>query len=752
MGFFFNPTNMKFLQEFINKVEHFVDFPDIFNYPQSDIPVFFYINLSVLSGEYYSEKSSNEFYPELKEELKKLKLVLERFDNRIQFIQAADKRKSLREITPGLLVGMPGMHTPKQQTGENAKITKLKELRSFLKKIQGLYQKLIEKAERDFSDYGKINNLYNDYEIFDIELNVELFRHEYDEIEVRDSEKFEFDIFQINVKLAELDINLDCENGTINKLTSYLNFLNRLQSLSNQYTRLILRILLDKTRFLLYKIFLRRHNHLDDESTEQSYYSTRMNDLKKDISFYKNFLIKSDHHYAPKKQVLDNELSLKLDSKKTTFKISELHKLGKYYRCMQSLAGIDKVIQKAEFVKEVDYLNFGYGEFAKASANNLLKNTRLRIILEQEAKDGYKTAIGLLRDRNSIEFNKKYLPEDDISVAAIFRYKDYYPYIQLFIFFEGLFDELIDDPLKLLPEERVVKLKEDGKDLKEDLEKLFKENGAFDLLEKCIEQLTQQFNHKLKYCEHKKYKPVYLTYDECKYPAEIEDIKKIIKGNETDLFQIDLFVESSYVLPVDYEEIKSDWKGVKSRMNRKINTLKNTLKIEYQLKFSEKSFRKEVENKEFKLVQALAMFIAIATLILGSIKATEGRSVLSSLLIIVGLGSVLMLFNYFIYWFIRVDKTIKTREYIVLGFITAFIASSFLLSQCNDENLIKLKSKTDSLEMYRHLDTSLANCCSADTVPKPIQPNTFTQKASTENASTPPQKTTIKDNKKEGKK
>lgn len=694
--FLTQPTNMYFLQEFNDKVDEFVNEGDLLNYTQLEIPIVFYINLSVLAGEYYSAEPHSEFYPIIDAKLDHLGGSLNKLRQKIKVATLTPIAKPTGSIE--------GEEVKKQETNPKPKLDKVKELESFLNNVRLLYKKLVRKAERDFKDYGEIQNLYNDYEIFDLDLNVELFRHHYDGTVKPDSEAFEFDIFQINIKLAEVDINLDCADDVISKLTSYKNFLERHQGLSIEFTNLILGILLDKAKFLLYKIFLRRYNHIDDESAEKAYYASQMKDLKKEMRFYLNFLESSDDQYASPKKGVKTELSLKLETNNASFSISELHKLGKNYRTRKSLAGIESLIGKASFVEMVNHTKFGFDEFAKASARNLLHNTKLRVMLELEVENNFKNAIKLLREQKKDEFNAKYFLQAPQGLTSNKAYIDYYPYVQLFKFYEALYDYLIEEPLRILPEDRVAKLKEEGKDLKEDIEKLFKEDGAFCILDKGMDELIQQFRHKLKFCQHKKYKPIYLTYEECKYVVKQEDIKKFVSNKAVESYPICLFAESSYVLPVDYGEINDDWKGVKNKMSRKSGTLKNALKIEYQLRFSEKSFRKEVENKEFKLVQALAMFIAIATLILGSIKATEGRSVLSSILIILGLGSVLMLFNYFIYWFIRVDKSIKWREVILLVLIILIGGSVYWQANTNDEKLKELKIKTDLLELYRQDD------------------------------------------------
>lgn len=681
---------MLFLREFISKVEKLLG-EDLLNYTQDDIPIIFYLDLSVLAGEFYSTTYHVTFYAEIKDELLKLEMILKRLELKVKFLEVISQRQD---------------PDPDNKNVALAKIKKLKELLLFFKKVRQLYLKLIYKAERDFTEYGQIIDLYNTNEIFETDLIQELYSHKYEEF--RDSEDFEYDIFQINVKLSEIDMDLDCDESTIRTLIAYRNFLDKHKGLSNENSNLVIRILLDKSKFLLYKIYLRRFKQSTNNKTENSFYTAQIDEISSEAEFYLPFILSSHRHYSNGESKLTKDLKLKLGSPTSIFLMSEIHLINKYFRQLNSQKALSNFLSTNTDISKINYPEFSYNEFAKASALNLLKNTSLRLRLEEEEKGNFKEVVKLLKEKNVEKFNTKYLDIINNDASAMDNYRDYYPYTLLFQFFGNLLDYLIEKPFILLSDSKSAQL-EEGKNIEKDIAALFSKEGPFGILLDYFETLCSRFIPSLKLCDHKKYKPIYLTYKECKSDVPSDYIKKIVSNKVIDNLKIELFVESSYILPDDYDKINEQWKDVNFKFKEKIRIVKNALTTEGQLRFYEKSFKKEVENKEFKLVQALAMFIAIATLVIGAFKATEGRSVLSSIIIIVGLAGALMLFNYFIYWFIRADKSIKIREILILLAIGGLFTWVYFTASNNDDNLKTLKYKSDSLNLYRTSYDSLVN-------------------------------------------
>lgn len=162
-------------------------------------------------------------------------------------------------------------------------------------------------------------------------------------------------------------------------------------------------------------------------------------------------------------------------------------------------------------------------------------------------------------------------------------------------------------------------------------------------------------------------------------------------------YLIPLFIDTAYILPDDYVKLESGIKQFNATYESEIISLKHVVTVEYNVKYFAKAFKKELELKEFKSVQVLAMFITIATLILATVKAFEGRDVISSIAIISSLSFGLILFNYFIYLFVKGKvgwgriEWLLTFAAIVLSIV--YILRTNYISKDFDNKLIKDQMK-----------------------------------------------------------
>jgi len=114
---------------------------------------------------------------------------------------------------------------------------------------------------------------------------------------------------------------------------------------------------------------------------------------------------------------------------------------------------------------------------------------------------------------------------------------DYHSYKKFLEFLDKLTDQLRDVPVKMLNKDW--KKFETDKDRDDEIQWVHK---RVDEIRKIYEEAYQKFEESLDWCEERSYKPIYLCRDECKTDQN-------------------LFLDSSYILPDDYEYIRNNWNG-----------------------------------------------------------------------------------------------------------------------------------------------------------------------------------------------
>ena len=209
---------------------------------------------------------------------------------------------------------------------------------------------------------------------------------------------------------------------------------------------------------------------------------------------------------------------------------------------------------------------------------------------------------------------------------ASYRLIDYYPYMLLLDHALSFLKHCNDNISALLSDDDKNKIDE-GKDIQEKIERYKDQLSGLELL---ASDINIHLKENLNKCISLRYKPYYLPFENCFIRNE-EDIRPDAPGQEglttperNVIGDLRFFVSSSYVLPNSYKQVEEKSLRYDKEFSDLVESVKLKLGNYSQLKFFEKSFRKEIENKEFKLVQALAMFITLASLALSTI-ATFGK-------------------------------------------------------------------------------------------------------------------------------
>lgn len=688
-------------------------------------PIIHYLNYAILCGEYFSSKKNEPFYTELFNLLASIDEILEAEEEKL-----VGEETTFNAVPPNL-IKEKSIPTDSQSNSINPednkkiiekiehflkhrpRIEQLKRRIQFFKKVNQLFSSLARKAQNNLKEFKIIEDYYESNTVFEINLLEELNKHEYKEIE--NSIELQDDLYKVNIALAEHDLYLDCDDQTINKLKAYEKFLLKIEELKAATTKDLTPILIDKCRFLLFKIYLRKYLQVGKEDgivEDDNFNITLINKIENGIFFFREFSQQAINHYYNRNYIVTSLLPKLESNKNCLFSIQELHTLNKYFRINNNDSGLANIhlnLEQKKLQASINYENPSFNDTAELSALNLIRNSKLRLFLESAADDNFENSIQSLSLNNKKDILDNFLiPVDFSTVLKENIQNDYYPYKIYLNYIERLLDYLISNPKKLIEKDEIKK-SEEGKDISTYInENLTGEAGCLKKIEDIINAIYPKFRNNLSFYKHKKNKPLYPNFEECRITVTSELLKDI-SLNDEDKVNLKLFSESGYILPDDYSSIETDFKGVKGRLKNKIATIKNLLIIDTKINFFEKSFKKEVENKEFKLVQALAMFITISTLILGTIKAFEFRDLISSLCIIMGLTCALLLFNYFIYWFIRTNKKFSIREVVFLIILSFSIGLTIFFSSKRDFINTNLQRTSDSLRLFSTYDSLMKN-------------------------------------------
>jgi hypothetical protein len=505
------------------------------------------------------------------------------------------------------------------------------------------------------------------------ELMLKAYSSTFEELDIFDNGSYENEeigkintylkLLVFNFTLTEEEEYLECTQEQIQRLRKIKRELLDIKiSASEQFLSLsVLKIILsDKIEFFIHKIELRniicQEEELDyDEKEKFSYlkgnYFNKLYVNAAETYFKKN----TPYQNRPIKQKNGNILPNGIND----FELTTTEDVWKWSRHLRKRLKdlslpLDSALEEIDLVlkvikKEIDEEEEGkttFKSFSLRSAYNLLFNTSIKIYLKREALQNYSSCLDKKEDEiNEIIFIRKVFnmikdKQDDL------RIYDYYPYQSLLLFFQD-FTSYVREDVYCLGIDKANLTDKNELELTEKLEK------KIVLIGELYFDAINLFQKNLKWCKTKRWNPIYLEEEATK----IQDSFIDEKGNSVDFT---LFVDSSYVLPDNFEKIEEKWYAEDQYRKVTLRSLKNRAQFEIHRFVTEASvekkkeeFEKKVKDNEFKMVQIVAMFVTIATFVLANVKIFENKDLAASLSVMFGFGACMLLFNAFFKWLIQ---------------------------------------------------------------------------------------------------
>lgn len=664
--------------------------------------LFFNLNLSVIAGEYLRD------YTEFKNIASALST------NAVELVQSLEETEDVALLVDN--VEDDGQTTEKE---------------SFFNNAIRYYIELTDNINENIKEILKKEDEKKELKPKRIKVKYEIERLFYERNDFQNTDlKPGYFLFLINLSLAELDEYLECSEWCLSEIDLLENYLENSNTIFSKWYSQIIKILKDKCKYLRYKI---------------NYRATRKSDIKitEDSAFYE-FYEETNKHYTKENivngvsEIINNcwdENSSKTvieDGKQKRFAIffkkavntdayrrlsstailnsKKIHQLNKFLKNTTTLNLDEKLSNISTLVQNIEaQLTNTTSEFQQIylhSSLNLLQNTQLFLILKQEEIIGYKNICGDNFYTGSA-FQKSNSFRKKIEGELNRLYKDYRGYEHVIDFLDTLFEKLQN------PESFFDFFKKEEHNIDDLKLGIYKENilKNINIIKRFYEEILLKIEENKKYLTHYEVKPIYLEVENCLKSYSI----KVPEGEELKDKKIEVFLDSSYVLPINYEKISNKINQKSLVYNYEIKLIKGRLDILFDLDFARKKYH-NIENKfkenEFKVVQIVAMFVSIATFVLINVKIFDNKSGSESFAIILGLAGVFTLFNGFFNWLIQghLYKKIDRKFYLFFILPTLLIAGGGVIMYCSDsktiiENVDKsLDKKIDSLVKVKTLN------------------------------------------------
>lgn len=442
-------------------------------------------------------------------------------------------------------------------------------------------------------------------------------------------------VFLINIALLKLDITSDCDESYIKDLNEINDLIEEIGI--NKYGKFLqreelLQILKEKANFLIYKIRLRKEKK-NREVIIKDY------ETKKSNKYFKPFFELSKHY-------LGNTITTEKG------KVCNYHTRLKKIKNNKDILSFEKL--KVEFLAEKSelILTTAFDKIAWFSIEHLFDINNRRIQFDLDRKNDFKKAIADIIERKSNDNTKEETiitemmtlinqnqKNDSLQILDLKSYIDFMHYLDYFLVF------CLKSPLSLSDKstKELVNSIKTEEDLETEIGKIEK---RIDKIEDIYLEALDGFKLATIWCKKSNHKPVFLPYKDC-----VLDNSAISKTYPK------IFLDSTYILPIDIDGEIEKLYGAEGKVNSITSSLKGLINAELYTKWVKGTYEKELENREFKLVGTLAMFISLATFVLWNVKLFEGKLLVPNIITSLFFAMALLLFNSFFHLFIKEDHT-----------------------------------------------------------------------------------------------
>ncbi|MEI6349150.1 MAG: hypothetical protein WCP69_14475 [Bacteroidota bacterium] len=529
-----------------------------------------------------------------------------------------------------------------------------------------------------------------------------------------DSEKFDKCLFTFNVKMAEIDDKLFCNQEVLSDLIRAKNVLSK----DLEYST-IAKILLEKCKFLIFKISKRLSEiypegiiddaHHDVSSPKNILCDDKIINIKHYKYFY-SFFKDLELYYQNNNYPLTNnhsDLIKRLENKKIET-LMEIHLLSKFIICQ---------VKNNRSNTEYNYLKYFHlllSELYRLKEKDSNKNEKFNnnVYIEAEilincnefkcdAIHFVKDVKQLILKKDEIHIDILHLKIKELEQKAekIITFQEEYNFNIYFVY--KILAEIYRDFFEIIKNinfKEYLQLKEISNNYYSTFNKL--KNSLSWSMKNCIQ-------------------PYYLPYCEC-----VKHIK-----TESSEIEIDVFLDSAYILPINYKKKRNELIIFKTSLqdssqyisekiaNNAIKDLKN--QINQAVKETKDVINSTEKNQAATFIQLLGIFAAIITFVLGSISIYPKLSDINAIVFfMISFALSLILFVIGIQYIINNirdcecnpnNKNIKSKKYsfnlITFCFLLLTILIYFLVK--SKDSKIDTENDSKKIQIENNVSKSL---------------------------------------------
>ncbi|MDF2380521.1 hypothetical protein JMG10_03505 [Nostoc ellipsosporum NOK] len=457
-----------------------------------------------------------------------------------------------------------------------------------------------------------------------------------------------YNSFLIGILLTYCDEYLECSKEIL-KILRRINW--NLSKLSlNKHSEEVIELYMHKAEFLEYKILL-RGSHITREGEQDEQTNPRLSEN----NAYNEFRERTEKHYnllAFEDHVKMNQVTVaELKKDIADLKIEHLHNFNKYfhklckrdleYRKKQIDSVVEKLVQKQEQISNTSL----FDKIAFKSVHKLLLNSSFQLELQIEREKHFSSIIShfkkyLKKEVDDAESQKlkEYIQKAHL-IAEDNSFQDFYCDITLIKFLDSLNEFLLESPECLVSKDNEIDVKSAKKRVKDIIRHI--QTSYSNILERVSVSLSKNMSYESK--------AVYMTKKECYVNYTWKKI------DQEPSFEGQLFLDSSYVLPNNFEKISKKVESSKGFLMQQMKFIEESFDIaisRLEVEDNINTFEEKMKGNEFRVIQTVALFVSIATFVLINVKIFENRTGLESFAILIGLGACFVVFNLILYFMV----------------------------------------------------------------------------------------------------